>query len=81
MLLTSLNLVRLHILPRHGVVLDDVWQGRGGEVLLARLLLGSMLPGILLHGLEPVLLATVLVLRLFKKLSRLLAHLQHPMWW
>lgn len=37
-----------------------------------------MFSRILLHGLEPVLLAAVLVLRLFKKLSRLLAHLQHP---
>lgn len=81
MLLTSLNLVGFHILPRHGVVLDDVWQSRGGKVLFARLLLGSMLSGILLHRLESVLLATVLILRLFKKLSRLLAHLQHPVRW
>lgn len=43
-LLTSLDLVWLHVLPRHGVILNYVGQSRGREVLLAGLLLRAMFP-------------------------------------
>lgn len=75
---TSLDLILLHSLPGHRVVPDDIRQSRRTEVLLARLLLRTMFPGILLHGLETVRPPAKLVMNLFVKFARLFANFQHP---
>lgn len=76
--LTSIYLALLHVLPRHGVGLDNLGKSVGLEVLLARLFLGAALSGILLHGFKLVCPSSELILSLFEKVARLLAHLDHP---
>jgi hypothetical protein len=70
--------MRLHVLSRHRVVLDDIRQSRGRKVLLAGLFLGAVLSRVLFHGFQSIGLAAILVLSLFEKLARLFTHLQHP---
>jgi len=76
--LTSIYLALLHVLPRHGVGLDNLGKGVGLEVLLARLFLGATFSGILLHGFKLICPSSELILSLFEKVARLLAHLDHP---
>lgn len=71
---TPLNLVRLHSLPGHWVVADDVRQSRRTKVLLAGLLLGAMFPRVLLHGFQPVSPPSELVVHLLIEFTRLLAN-------
>lgn len=78
---TSLDLIRLHPLPGHWVVADDVRQSRRAEVLLAGLLLGAVFPGVLLHRFQPVSPSPKFVVHLLVELARLLANLQHPVRW
>lgn len=76
--LTSIYLALLHVLPRHGVGLDNLGKGVGLEVLLARLFLGATFSGILFHGFKLVCPSSELILSLFEKVARLLPHLDHP---
>lgn len=75
---TSLDLSLFHVLSRHGVASDNLFKSRSREVLLAWLLLGVSLPRILFQALQAVRLPPELVMSLFEKFARLLAHLQHP---
>jgi len=76
----SLDLVLLHALPGHRVVADNIRQTGRVEVLLARLFLGTMFPGVLLHGLEAIGPPPKFIMHLFVEFAGLLANLQHPIW-
>ena len=77
---TSVYLRLLHILPGHGIGLDDLGEGARLEVLLAGLFLSAMLARVDFHALELVRPSAILVLPLFEELARLFAHLDHPVW-
>src|SRR6478752_952727 len=76
--LTSVNLTLLHVLPWHGVSFDNLGEGIGLEVLLARLLFRIAFPSILFHWLELVRPPSEFILSLFEKVTCLFAHFDHP---
>ena len=75
-----LHVSRLAALSGHRVRLDNVRQRCRFEVLFGRLFLHVVLLGILLERLESIALASKLVRIDAKKLLRLLAIVQHPLW-
>lgn len=79
--LTSFNFARFHVLSRHGIVVDNVWQIGGRKISLARLLLCAMLARILFHLFEFIMLPAKLVRDFFEEFVGLLAHLEHPCGW
>lgn len=77
----SINLRLLHVLPGHWIRLDDLRQRVRLEILLAGLLLGVVLPGILLHALQVICPPAKIILSLLEEITSLFAHLDHPVWW